>query len=175
MECVCWCTSGHGEAVTTLLYITSVVTARFSGVTVKTVINNPTIMCHRWDTCTHIWMHLFFPPYFTHDLVPAFSFCFTYPPRRCFFFPRPSSFSHTTRYFPSHDHPALRPHYQLIDRLHCFSSLSSSACSVAAVSADDSGHRYHHFSFRNRNDVQVLLSPLTSKTHKITTAERERM
>lgn len=51
----------------------------------------------------------------------------------------------------------------------------SSACSVAAASVDDSSHRCHRFSFRNRNDVQVLLPPQTSKTHKITRAGREWM
>lgn len=37
--------------------------------------------------------------------------------------------------------------------------LFSPACSVAVVSVYDGACRYHCFSFRNRNDVQVLLSP----------------
>lgn len=61
MLCMCYCTSGHGGVVTTVLYSTSVVTARFCRVTATTTINNPTIMCRWWDTHTYTWMHIFFP------------------------------------------------------------------------------------------------------------------
>lgn len=158
--CVCVCVgvalpTGHGRTVITVLYRTSVVTARFSGVTVKTTINNPTIMCHWWDACSQMYECTYF---FSHHI----SCMASYRPHPSVSLPLPVSLPpspHTTRYFPSHDHRALSPHYQLIDRPHCFSSSSSFASSVAAVSVYDSARQYHPFSFRHRNDVQVLLSP----------------
>ncbi len=70
-------------------------------VTAKATINTATTICHWWEACTHTHMNAhFFPPYILHDLVSSSSMCFLPPPS---LFP----FSHTARYFPSHDHPAL--------------------------------------------------------------------
>lgn len=163
--------------MTAVPHSTSAVTARFCGVRPKTTIDTHQVSCVVQDALTHSHTHTR-----EHKYIGA---CFSqlyharhgvslllHSPSLSLFFSL-SSFSHTTNYFPSHDHPALSPHYQLIDRPQCFSSPLSLAGFVAAVSVYDSACRYHLFSFRNRNYLQVPLSLWRSKVHKITSAKRE--